>query len=97
MYGWKEDNETFRLYLGATPDQPVEGMFSFVPCRAVGAEVAFARPLLEFSDVIKPNLRMQARVIQMPLPEIEQVWQEVVAQITTANLALATQLRLPSN
>jgi hypothetical protein len=33
----------------------------------------------------------------MPPSEIELVWHEVVKQITSANLALATQLRLPAN
>ena len=30
-YEWS-GGEELRLYFGATPDEPVEGVFSFVPC-----------------------------------------------------------------
>jgi hypothetical protein len=48
MYGWGEDGQTYRLFVGTTPDAPVDGMFSFVPCRpAAGPGSGFARPAID--------------------------------------------------
>ena len=59
-HGWGTD-ATYRLYIGATPDDPVEGMFSYVPCRPADADRSgFARPAITLPGLINPNLRMQA-------------------------------------
>ena len=40
-------NGSYTLYLGATRAEPVDGMYSFVPCRPVEDEpLGFARPSL---------------------------------------------------
>ena len=43
------DNEeaSFRLYRGATPDEPVNGMFSFFPAMPADGDSGFPRPLID--------------------------------------------------
>lgn len=101
MYGWGENDLTYRLYFGATPESAVNGMFSFVPCQPSGSTTGFVRPILDLDGVVegllKPNLRMQARVVDIGSDRIREVWQEVVRQVTGAGLDLATRLELPLN
>jgi hypothetical protein len=99
MYGWGENKETYRLYLGATPEEPVDGMFSFVPCRPVeeGLEPGFARPVLELDGLLNPNLRMAARVVDVGLEGARAAWEDVVRQVLECDLALATRLELPAS
>lgn len=95
MYGWGEDGKTYRLYLGATPDNPVDGMFSFVPCRAAaGPRSGFARPAIDLKGLINPNARMQARMLDVSAEEIPELWRSVVETVRAGELALATQLQL---
>jgi hypothetical protein len=95
MYGWGEDERTYRLYVGATPGDSVNGMFSFVPCRPrISAEVGFARPSLEIEGVINPNLRMQATTLDVSERWIRAAWDAAVDTVQSAGLALATQLTL---
>ena len=96
MYGWGEDYRTFRLYFGATPKEPVEGMFSFVPCQPLdGDRSGFARPAIELDGLTDPNLRMQARVLEPGQASMTSVWRSVVDQVLDQGLALATRLHLP--
>lgn len=97
MYAWGEDGLTYRLYCGATPENAVDGMFSFVPCQPdAGSAPGFARPIIELGDdLINPNCRMQARVLDVGTDELPRLWKEVVRQVTEADLALATRLELP--
>lgn len=95
MYGWGEGKRTYRLYVGATPDATVNGMFSFVPCRpAVGAGSGFSRPAIELNGLINPNARMQARMPDVSAERIPELWRAVVEAVRSEGLALATQLKL---
>lgn len=95
MYGWGEDRRTYRLYFGATADEPVDGMFSFVPCRpAVGSRSGFARPAVELDGLINPNARMQARMLDVDVERIPEFWRAVVEAVRSEGLALATRLEL---
>ena len=59
-HGWN-NNLTFRLYFGATPANPVVGMYSFVPCQpAAGTRSGFPRPIIELQDLINPPRCRQA-------------------------------------
>jgi hypothetical protein len=96
MYGWGEDETTFRLYVGATPRNQVDGMYSFVPCRPLAAgRDGFARPSIELAGHINPNLRMAARILAPRDQAIATLWQLVAQQVVDRQLALATHLRLP--
>lgn len=95
MYGWGEDKRTYRLYVGATPDTSVDGMFSFVPSRpAVGAQSGFPRPVMELNGLINPNARIQARMLHVSVERIPDLWRTVVESVRAEGLALATNLQL---
>ena len=50
--GWKPGNAQMRLYYGASPSKPYEGMYSFVPSKPLkGNERGFARPTLTQADI----------------------------------------------
>jgi hypothetical protein len=95
-YGWGSE-QTFRLYLGATPEDTLDGMFSFVPCRRVsGSRSGFARPVIELPGLINPNTRMQARCSEaMASRELYDQWRAVSDQVIAAGLSLATRLDFP--
>jgi hypothetical protein len=95
-HGWKTD-QIFRLYVGATPANPVDDMYSFVPCQpAAGAGSGFPRPSIELEGLIKPDLRMQARSSEPLEPSVVRtLWRRVVEQTLSDGLALATRLDLP--
>jgi len=94
MYGWGE-GATHRLYEGATPADPVNGMFSFVPCKpGSGRDVGFARPEIDLDGWIHHDLRMQARMEDRDANAMRQAWDDVASVIRSHGLALGTALRL---
>jgi hypothetical protein len=49
--------QSHRLYFGATPERPLQGMFSFFPCRRYDADKSdFARPEIKIPGFITPTL-----------------------------------------
>lgn len=68
--GWKPDNAHMRLYYGASPRKPYEGMYSFVPCKPLkGNERGCARPTLTqaemrdiYADCITDNLQQSFKL-----------------------------------
>jgi hypothetical protein len=100
FHGWGKKG-TLRYYAGATPANPVCGMYSFVPCRlAAGAERGFARPAIKLDRLVAPNLRMEARSSDPLEPtRVAELWRDVVGQVLAdpQQLALATRLDLPAN
>lgn len=97
FHGWGKKG-TLRFYAGATPENPVSGMYSFVPCRpAAGPDSGFVRPPIDLNDMIDPNLRMQARSSEpLSLAAVAELWQRVARQVLDRGLALATRLDLPA-
>ena len=94
MYGWGE-GATHRLYIGATPSEHVNGMFSFVPCRpGSGRDIGFARPEIDLDGWINHNLRMQARMEDRDADAMRRAWEHVVDSVRCKGLDLATELRL---
>lgn len=98
FHGWGEKG-TLRYYAGATPANPVFGMYSFVPVRpADGATSGFARPPIELDRFIEPNLRQQVRSSEpVDLATVARLWRQVVGQVLDRELALATRLDLPAS
>ncbi|MBU1692650.1 MAG: hypothetical protein KKC51_01670 [Verrucomicrobia bacterium] len=91
-------SQTFRLYLGATFDQPYEGMFSFFPCRPYREEDAggFARPTLRRKGIITDNLTQGQRLNPMPGPEaVRELWVDTVRQVLEQGLYLGVHAELP--
>lgn len=68
--GWKKDGSQMRLYYGASPVNPYEGMYSFVPCKPLkGNERGCARPTLTqpemrdiYADCITDNLQQSFKL-----------------------------------
>jgi hypothetical protein len=86
------------LYRGATVDDPVEGMFSFVPARrADAADLRFARPPVRLLGMINPSNRQSTWGSRRPLPldTIRDSWEAVRHQIFAANLLPAVWLQIP--
>ena len=66
-----------RLYYGASPENPFEGMYSFVPCKRLrGNEQGWARPTLTrdemrdiYADCITDNLTQGRKYCDDVTPE----------------------------
>ena len=90
--------EQLRLYRGATPDDPVDGMFSFVPASPAGGDSGFPRPLINLpaeyfnpAAFRGPNGLRHNRTSE----ELRDLWDRLVAQIRDAGLVLGTHAELP--
>jgi hypothetical protein len=94
-----ESEHSFRLYLGATFDEPVAGMFSFFPClTGDGIDQGFARPAICIPDVITPTMTQNKRLNpRQTIDDITPLWQDVVRQVTDQGLALGIHADLPRN
>jgi len=89
------DNEkdSFRLYMGATPNDPVDGMFSFFPAMPAEGDVGFPRPRIDL-----PTQYFNPRSWQAPKglrcertrEELCVIWKSVVGQVREAGLVLGT-------
>ena len=87
-----------RLYLGATADNPLNGIFSFVPCLPAKAGGSFARPAIDLPyPFINPNRAQQAATIPIDDPaELRRLWRDVVRQVIASGCALGLTVALPS-
>lgn len=90
------DPNSYRLYFGATPDQPVEGMFSFFPASTPQLHGdGFSRPEIRL-DVITPNLTQGKRLnVQGSVADVRRLWSSVVEQVEEAGLLLGVRADLP--
>jgi hypothetical protein len=90
---------TFTLYRGATPDQPVGGLFSWVPCRLRSGDdwPRFQRPELVLPDVVSPANRRSTWGANHPRShaEVRDVWEQVVAQAEHQGMSLGCGLHTP--
>ena len=92
-------SQTFRLYLGATPDEPVAGMFSFFPCLPAdqGGERGFARPAVHRAGIITGNLTQGQRLNPQPdAAAVQALWTDVASQILAQGLHLGVHADLPA-
>ena len=92
-----------RLYRGATPNEPVCGMYSFFPAMRAGTDTGFPRPSIKHDKYIAPaNFTLantQApkgakRHIDSDLV-LQQLWQSLVDQVRDAGLEIGTRADLP--
>ena len=88
----------FRLYRGATPDCPVEGMYSFIPATPAGGGKNFPRPQIDL-----PAKYFNPKSWQFPkglkcarsYDELRSLWECLVAQVRNVGLVLGTHAELP--
>lgn len=92
-----DSQETWRLYFGATHDNPVHGMYSFFPCQHYeGKSGGFARPRISLPGWITDNLNQGKRCRSvLGLDEMKSLWDEVVKQVKMQGLALGVYARMP--
>lgn len=92
-----DPGQSWRLYRGATPEEPVEGMFSFFPCQpAVENSKGFAKPRIAMPKLITDAL-LQGRKLTCGLTngEIKKHFQDVRGQVELAGLSLGVYAELP--
>ena len=94
------DNEqaSFKLYRGATPDDPVDGMFSFFPAMSPHGDAGFPRLLINLrGEYFNPsNWQAQKGVAQdRTSEELRGLWKSLVAQVREAGLLVGTHAALP--
>ena len=85
------------LYRGATVDEPVEGMFSFVPARlAHGEDPRFSRPPVH-SKFINPANRQSTWGSKRPLSmdTVRRTWETLCDQVVDAGLLLGVGFQTP--
>lgn len=93
--------ERLRLYRGATPCDPVDGMFSFFPATPSGGDQGdrgFPRPFVDLcSKVFRPALAMAPKGLRRNLApdELRSLWHSLVRQVRDADLVLGTRAELP--
>ena len=91
-------SERLRLYRGATPDDPVDEMFSFFPAMPAGGETGFPRPPISL-----PDKYFNPRSCQAPKwttqncesGELRSLWDRLTEQVRKRGLVLATRAETP--
>ena len=88
-----------RLYMGATPEDPVHGMFSFFPAKPAGGGAGFPRPIIEKlpGKYFTPgNTQAPKGATQDRKPEqLRYLWRLLVAQVQKDGLVLGTRAEPP--
>jgi hypothetical protein len=88
---------SWRLYFGATPANPVEGMFSFFPCQpAQLSPRGFARPTISISDVVTGKLSQGKKLnAGLDLGRIRELFSLVRSQVESVGLHLGVYAEIP--
>ena len=92
------DDSEFCLYSGASLESPVDGMFSFFPCRPCGDGVIprFERPALRSDWFLNPA-KLQGRTMSDASSiEVSEAWRSIVSQVQEAGLSLGVQAVEPT-
>lgn len=94
-----ESGETsFRLYLGATPDNPVDGMYSYFPAMPAQGDTGFPRPLIDLpSEYFNPGNWQSPKGVnsERSNEELRGLWNSLATQVREAGLVLGTHAALP--
>lgn len=86
------------LYRGATIDDPVDGMYSFVPARRIDhGDPRFARPAICLAGIVNPRSTQSTRGAHVPRPisEVRDHWEHVRDQVLDRDLGIAVRLDTP--
>jgi hypothetical protein len=90
----------YTLIAGATVDDPVHGMFSFVPCRRRDDRpMRFARPAIHLPGIVNPASHQSPSggtpQDRRPIEDVVAAWHTVVDQVSEADLALGVRFETP--
>jgi hypothetical protein len=94
----QRQNSTFTLYAGASPEHPVNDIFSFSPCLpATDGYIPFARPAIEVPEIIDPKRWRSTGGAKVPRhpEEIVHVWNLIAQQVERCDLDLGTNFAIP--
>ena len=89
---------SLRLYWGATPNDCVDGMFSFFPAISADRKSSFPRPVIKLPDeYFNPRAWQSPKGIRCSrtLDELRHLWGSLVAQVHGAGLVLGTRAEVP--
>ena len=87
-----------RLYRGATPNDPVCGMFSFFPAIPASDDSGFPRPFISLkNDYFNPRSWQAPKGVKRNRTpdELRCLWNELVAQVRDAGLVLGIHAEVP--
>ena len=92
----KKRGELLRLYVGATPDDPVDGMFSFFPASPARVDAGFPRPFVELPGINPKSFRSPSGFLRpRPPDELRDLWASLASQVRNEGLVLGTYAELP--
>jgi hypothetical protein len=91
--------QSFRLYWGATYDNPDNGMFSFVPCQpAAETPEGFPRPFIErakfINDVLAQGFKHNKQ-LGLTEEKVRRFWDVVREQVEKCGLRLGVYNEMP--
>jgi hypothetical protein len=88
-------NQNFRLYVGATFDNPINEMFSFFSCLPYSDQInkGFSRPIIEIPNVIS-DLKNQGYKLTRNR-NLQQLWQQTKNQVEQVGLEIGIHSKLP--
>lgn len=98
-YASPPDGRSFRLYRGASPENAVNGMFSFFPCRRADgpAPRGFSRPDLSELSCVNPRLRQGWRATKLgDVAQAADVWHTVRQAVFAQGCELGVRAAIPS-
>ena len=89
---------TRKLYYGATPNDPVDDMFSFFPAMPAGGDSGFKRPRIslpsEYFD--EDQIRGEfGRWSDFSSDTLRELWNSLVEQVRACGMVLGTHAELP--
>jgi hypothetical protein len=88
--------DQYTLYDGATVDEPINGMFSYVPCKPlVKQNLGFARPTIRHPLLSSTQAQGYGIPFEGNLEGIETIWRDVRNQVLRQDLNLATWIDFP--
>jgi hypothetical protein len=91
----KREEPRYTLHVGATPARPIDGMFSFVPCRPVTGG-SFQRPAVDDLPGLPAGNKRAIRFNSTIAPdEVAEVWRRLAQRGLEQGLALGTYIELP--
>jgi hypothetical protein len=97
--GCEKSDHSLTLYRGATFQEPVHGMYSFVPALPITGDdpPRFPRPVIHLPGLINPEAWQTVRGPTNPraISEVRDAWHRVRQQILDAGQVLAVQLHTP--
>jgi hypothetical protein len=84
------------LYEGATPDAPVDGMYSFTPAQLVGeGELGFVKPAIQLPGLVNPRNRQAPKKTVVDPSGAAAAWASVRDQVLEQGLLLGTAFDTP--